>query len=134
MLDECVMSSPRFKTNKAKKRWKSDSNVSSDLAVHLVGLSDDLYPAQHVLPVLCLQQVLAEVLGGQPQGMLALGLAVRDVHQAAPDVDRLLVLCRAFNRGAAKKRLPLVLVEEQRMGVENGVHPLPRPYPTSDFL
>lgn len=103
--------------------------VTSDLAVRLAALSDDLDPLQHVVSVLRLQQVLAEVLRGEPQGVLPLGLAVRDVHQAAPDVDGLLV-----HRGAAEHRLPLVLVEEQGVGAEDRIDPLPRPHAAADFL
>lgn len=108
--------------------------MSSDLTVCLAVLPDDLYPVQHVLPVLRLQQVLAEVLGGESQGVLSFGLAVRDVHQAAPDADRLLVLRRAADRGPAKHRLPLVLVEEQRMGAKHRKDPLPRTHTAAHLL
>lgn len=103
-------------------------SVFSDLVVYLAVLPDDLYPIQHVLPVLRLQQVLTEVLGGQPEGVLSFGLAVRDVHQAALDADRLLIL------GSAKHRLPLILVEEQRLGAKNRKDTLPRTHGAAYLL
>ncbi len=108
--------------------------VSSHLAVRLAVLPDDLYPVQHVLPVLRLQQVFAEVLGGQPQGMFSFGLAVRDVHQAAPDADRLLVLGRTSDRGPSKHRLPLVLIEEERVGAKHRKDSLPRTHAAAHLL
>lgn len=106
----------------------------SDLAACLAVLSDDLDPVQHVLTVLRLQQVLAEVLGGQAQGVLSFGLTVRDVHQAAPDADWLLVLGRTSDRGPTEHRLPLVLVEEERMGAKHREHSLPRTHATAHLL
>ena len=99
--------------------------VLPDLAVRLAALPDDLYPVQHVLPVLCLQQVLAEVLGGQSQGMLSFSLAVCNIHQAAPDIDWLL-LFGVSNGCTVEHCLPLVLVEEKRIGAKNRKNPLPR--------
>lgn len=87
--------------------------MSSDLVVRLAVLPDDLYPVQHVLSVLRLQQVLTEVLCGQPQGVLPFGLTVCDVHQTAPDTDWLVVISRTANRGTPEHCLPLVLVEEE---------------------
>lgn len=109
-------------------------SVFSDLVVYLAVLPDDLYPIQHVLPVLRLEQVLTEVLGGQPEGVLSFGLAVCDVHQAALDADRLLILGRTSNCGSAKHRLPLILVEEQRLGAKNRKDTLPRTHGAAYLL
>lgn len=108
--------------------------VTSDLTVRLGVLPDDLDPVQHVLAVLRLQQVFAEVLRGESQRVLPLGLAVCDVHQAATDADWLLVLRAAADRGAAKHRLPLVLVEEQRMGTQDREDPFPWTHAAADLL
>lgn len=108
--------------------------VNSDLAVRLAVLSDDLYPIQHVLPVLRLQQVLTEVLGSQSEGVFSFCLAVCNVHQAAPDADWLLILSRTSNRGSAKHRFPLVFVEEQRLGAKNRKDPLPRTHAAAYLL
>ena len=103
------------------------------LGVGLAALSDGSYPGQHVVPVLGLQQVLTEVLRGEAEGVLPLGLAVGDVHQAARQADGWLVVL-AGRPGAVEHRLPLVLVEEQRMGAQDGEDALPRPHAAAQFL
>lgn len=104
------------------------------LVVDLAVLPDDLDPGQHVVPALGLQQVLAEVLRGQSQRVLALGLAVGDVDEAAADADgRMFVLARA-GAGAVQHRLPLVLVEEEGMGAQHGEDAFPGSDAAAHFL
>lgn len=112
----------------------NDEGASSDLTVRLAVLPDDLDPIQHVLPIFGLQQVLAEVLGGQPQSVFSFGLAVSDVHQAAPDADWLLVFGASAKGGPSEYSLPLVLVEEERMGAEHRKYSLPRTHTAANFL
>lgn len=108
--------------------------TGSDLVVRLAVLSDDPDPGEHVVPVLGLEQVLTEVLGGQPQSVLTLGFAVGDVNQATADADwRMLVLAWAGPR-PMKDGCPLVLVEEERMGSQYGENTLPGPHAAADFL
>lgn len=66
--------------------------------------------------------------------MLALGLAVGDVDEAASDADgRMLVLAGA-GAGAVQHRLPLVLVEEEGVGAQHGEDALPRSDAAAHFL
>lgn len=85
----------------------------SDLVVRLAVLPDDPDPGQHVVPALGLQQVLAEVLRGQPQCVFSLGLAVGDVDEAAADADGGMLVLAGACTGAMKHRLSLVFVEEE---------------------
>lgn len=87
--------------------------MSSDLVVRLAVLPDDLYPVQHVLPVLRLQQVLTEVLRGQPQGVLTLGFTVGNVDQAATDADWRMFILAGPRPSPVKDGFSLVLVEEK---------------------
>ena len=92
------------------------------LLVQVAVLLDDPDPGQHVLAVLGLEQVLA-VRGGQPQHVLALGVAVGDVDQTRPDADGKRLLQRlAVGLG---RPLPLVLVQAEVVTSQHGVHLLP---------
>lgn len=85
----------------------------SDLVVRLAVLPDDPDPGQHVVPALGLQQVLAEVLRGQPQGVFSLGLAVGDVDEAAVDADGGMLVLAGACTGAMEHGLSLVFVQEE---------------------
>lgn len=85
----------------------------SDLVVRLAVLPDDPDPGQHVVPALGLQQVLAEVLRGQPQGVFSLGLAVGDVDEAAADADGGMLVLAGACAGAMEHGLSLVFVKEE---------------------
>lgn len=67
------------------------SKCKSDLVVRFAALPDDPDPGQHAVPVLGLQQVLAEVLCSKSQGVLSLGLTVGNVDKTATDTDRRMV-------------------------------------------
>lgn len=109
-------------------------SMRSNLIVGLAVLPDDPDPGQHVVPVLSLQQVLTEVLCGEPQGVLTFGFTVGDVNQTAADADRgVLVLAGTCPR-PVKDRLSLILVEEEQIGTEHGEDAFPRPHATSNFL
>ena len=94
--------------------------VWPDLVVQV--LLDDSDPGQHVLAVLRLEQELA-VGGGEPQHVLALCVAVRDVHQAGLDADWLW-LVRRLAIGIRLGLLP-VPVQAERVSTQDGVHLLP---------
>lgn len=108
--------------------------VTTDLVVCFAVFPDDLYPVQHVLPVLRLQQVFTEILGGQSQGMLSLGLTVCNVHQAAPDADWLFILGSSADHTPTKQGLPLVFIDEEWLGTEHRKDSLPRTHATSHLL
>lgn len=97
----------------------------SHLLVQAAALLDDPDPGQHVLPVLGLEQVLA-VGRGQPQHVLALGVAVGDVDETRPDADgQRLLEGLAAGVGVA---LLLVLVQAEVVAAQHGIHLLPRPH------
>jgi len=66
--------------------------VSTHIKVWVVVLLDGGDPGEHVVRVLRLQQVLAAVVRLHAEHILALRVAVRDVHDAGLDRDRLLVV------------------------------------------
>lgn len=117
--------------------WLGRSEVGlceSDLVVRLAVLPDDPDPGQHVVPALGLQQVLAEVLRGQPQGVFSLGLAVGDVDEAAADADGGMLVLAGACAGAMKHGLSLVLVEEEGVRAQHREDALPRSNAAAHFL
>lgn len=59
----------------------------SYLVICFAILPNNLDPCQHVIVILGLKQILAEILRGQPQGVFPLGFTVGNVNQAAADAD-----------------------------------------------
>lgn len=117
-----------------KSRWWWLSFTLRYLAVSPALLPDSLDPGHHVLLVLRLQQVLAEVLCGEPQGVLPFGVPVGDVHQTSWEADGWAVLQPAAWPGCLQHSLSLVFVEEEWVGTKHREDTLPRSQATSCFL
>lgn len=110
---------------------KMTTTHDSHLLVQAAALLYDSDPGQHVLPVLGLEQILA-VGRGEPQHILALGVAVGDVDETSPDADgQGLLEGLAVGVGVA---LLLVLVQAEVVAAQHGVHLLPRPHAPSAAL
>lgn len=114
--------------------WRRLSLTAGYLAVSPALLPDRLDPGHHVLLVLRLQQVLAQVLRGQPQGVLPPGVPVGDVHQTPSDADGGAVLRPAARPDRLQHSLPLVFVEEERVGPEDREDTLPGSQTPACFL
>lgn len=101
------------------------------LLVQVAVLLYDPDPGQHVLSVFCLEQVLA-VRRGQPQHILALGVAVRDVDQTGLDADgQGLIRSLAVSVSVS---LPFVFIQAEVVASQHGVHLFPRAHTPTDPL
>lgn len=101
------------------------------LLIQVAVLLYDSDPGQHVLSVLGLEQVLA-VWRGQPQHVLPLRVAVRDVDQAGLDADWQGLVHRLAV--GVSMSLLLVLVQAEVVTSQHGVHLLPRAHTSADTL
>lgn len=124
----------RKASDERRAPWWRLSFTAGYLTVSPALLPDRLDPGHHVLLVLRLQQVLAQVLRGQPQDVLASGVPVGDVHQTPSDADGGAVLQPAARPDCLQHSLPLVFVEEERVGPKDREDTLPGSQAPAGFL
>lgn len=110
------------------------SKYYSYLVICFAILPNNLDPCQHVIAILGLKQVLAEILRGQPQGVFPLGFTVGNVNQAAADADWTMFNLTGSCSCPVNHCISLVFVKEEWMGAENGEGASPRSHTPTNFL
>lgn len=105
--------------------------LKTHLLIWVTVFLNDSDPREHVLPPLCLEQILA-VRGGETQHILAPRVAVGDVNQTGRDADlqRLLV----GRRRSLRHGILPVFVEGQGVTLQDSIHRFPRPHSSTDAL
>lgn len=98
------------------------------LIIQVAVFLNDSYPGQHLLAVLCLEQVFG-IGRGQPQDVLALRIAVRDVNQTGFDADRKRLVF--YQRVLA---VLLVFIQIKTVATQHSVDMLPWSHATGNTL